>query len=356
MGMYPVNDFVDLSKDEQYWLEDMSHDPVYSDTIFYIARSYLDTVGKGHILTGVSLVNKAMAELRNRLNEANFIITDSVLLTVLSLALISDTLGDPDATRKHMNGLWQLIKLRGGLLGLTEKYSLRVKCSRLDLRLALRTGAKPVLLCGQDFQWNPSLVRPIGLSKTTPIHSVCSTPDIRLVNVWLDLQDFTNSINSTQQTHQKLESKQFQEKLISLQYRLQCLAYEDHDIQELIRHVMLACTTTLFMKTTDLPAQCRPLAMQLRQDLGYLESQGDKNLLKLQIWAVCISRASVLSTKGELPWLENWLRKACRTLEISTWEEIRRILKTFVWVDMIHDGIGRSLFEGAGQCISNDTN
>ncbi|CAH0022284.1 unnamed protein product [Clonostachys rhizophaga] len=350
MGMYPVNDFIDLSKDEQYWLEDMSHDPLYSYTLSHIARSYLDTVGKGHMFTGVTLINKAMAELRKKFTEANFIITDSVLLTVLCLALISDMFGDIDATRKHLNGLWQLIKLRGGLLGLTEKYSLRIKCSRLDLRLALRTGAKPVFLCEQDFQWNPSLVRPMKTSTATPIHTICSTPDIRLVNIWHDLKDFTNSINMAQQTCQKLASKQFQEILITSQYRLQCLAYERHDVQEIIRHVMLAYTTTLFMKTTDLPAQCRPLAMQLRQDLGYLESQDDKNLLKLQVWSVCISRASVLSTEGDLPWLENWLRKACRMLEISTWEKTRRILKSFVWVDLIHGPIGQPFFEGASQC------
>ncbi|CAG9988221.1 unnamed protein product [Clonostachys byssicola] len=350
MGMYPVNDFIDLSKDEQYWLEDMSHDPLYSDTLFHIARSYLDTVGKGHMLTGVTLINKAMAELRKKLTEANFIITDSVLLTVLCLALISDTLGDLDAAIKHVNGLWQLIKLRGGLLGLTEKYSLRVKCSRLDLRLALRTGARPVFLRGQDFQWKPSLAQPMKTSTVTPIHTVCSNPDIRLVNVWLDLQDFTNKLNMAQQTRQKLASKEFQEILISLQYRLQCLVYERHDVQEIIRHVMLACSTTLFMKPMDLPAQCRPLAMQLRQDLGYLESQDDKALLKLQVWSVCMSRASVLSTEGELPWLQNWLLKACQTLNISTWEETRQILKSFVWVDLIHDSIGQSFFEGASQC------
>jgi hypothetical protein len=138
MGMYPVNDFIDLSKDEQYWIDDMSQDPLYSDTLFHIARSYLDTVGKGHMFTGVTLINKAMAELRKKLTEANFIITDSVLLTVLCLALISDTLGDIDATRKHLNGLWQLIQLRGGLLGLTAKYSLRVKCSRFVTKGSIR--------------------------------------------------------------------------------------------------------------------------------------------------------------------------------------------------------------------------
>lgn len=191
------------------------------------------------------------------------------------------------------------------------------------------------------------------MKTSTPIHAVCSTPDIRLVNIWLDLKDFANSINVAQQTCQKLASKEFQEILISLQYRLQCLAYEHHDIQEIIRHVMLACTTTLFLKTTDLPTQCRPLAMQLRQDLGYLESQDDKNLLKLQVWSVCISRASVLGTEGELPWLESWLRRACRMLEISTWEETRRILKSFVWMDLIHGPIGQPFFEGAsqGQCF-----
>lgn len=187
-------------------------------------------------------------------------------------------------------------------------------------------------------------------STATPIHTVCSTPDIRLVNIWLDLKDFTNSINMAQQTCQKLASKQFQEILISLQYRLQCLAYGHHDIQEIIRHVMLACATTLFMKATDLPAQCRPLAMQLRQDLGYLEAQDDKNLLKLQVWSICISRASVLSTEGELPWLNNWLRKACRMLEVSSWEEARRILKHFIWVDLIHGPIGQPFFEEASQC------
>ncbi|KAK9238879.1 hypothetical protein V1525DRAFT_387078 [Lipomyces kononenkoae] len=89
-------------------------------------------------------VNKTLVLLQKKLAETNLVITDSTIFTVLALAMLSGALDDLEATKKHIHGLYQLIKLRGGMEALARKYALQIKGCRLDLRFALKTGSKPL--------------------------------------------------------------------------------------------------------------------------------------------------------------------------------------------------------------------
>ncbi|KAK9349642.1 hypothetical protein V1523DRAFT_448792 [Lipomyces doorenjongii] len=97
---------------------------------------------------------------------------------------------------------------------------------------ALKTGSKTLFFANSSLSWNTYLFDPQKVSTTTPLHTVCESPDIRLVNVWLDHREFTTAVNLGQQTQRKHLPGLFQEALISIQYRLQHLAYDDHSRHE----------------------------------------------------------------------------------------------------------------------------
>lgn len=130
--MYPVECCVDLRNEEQNWFRDLSHDPAYAHTVLSTARAYFDFVGSQTFgPRAIMHMNKTMFRLRNKLAETDLVITDSTIFTVLALVLISEALDDHEAAQKHLHGLHELVKLRGGIRGLSQKPLLQIKCCRL---------------------------------------------------------------------------------------------------------------------------------------------------------------------------------------------------------------------------------
>ena len=130
-AMYPFECCVDLGKEEQYWFEDMHHDPSYAHNVYYSALAYFDVV-KSQTFgpTAIMHTNKAIVLLQKKLGEPSKIVTDSILYVVLMLAMFSEALDDLETVEKHIHGLHQLIKLRGGIGTLSQKHSLQIKCCR----------------------------------------------------------------------------------------------------------------------------------------------------------------------------------------------------------------------------------
>jgi hypothetical protein len=88
------------------------------------------------------------------------------------------------------------------------------------------------------------------VAQNTAIHFLLpgnSKPDPRVVNVWHDLYEFSREANIATQVGRKLEANILQEVMISVQYRLLYLQYGEDDAYELLKMVMLAYSTTIFL-------------------------------------------------------------------------------------------------------------
>lgn len=134
-AMYPIERCVDLSREDERWFEDLKHDVAYSHTILYIAQSYFDLAkSRTFGASAIARMNDAIVMLQKTLAAADLIVTDSIVLTVLALAMMSQTVDDFETADKHMHGLHQLIELRGGLRTLNHKRLLQVKCCRSACR------------------------------------------------------------------------------------------------------------------------------------------------------------------------------------------------------------------------------
>lgn len=131
-AMFPIERCVDMGRVKQHWLEDLSRDPAYVHTVLYVAQAYFAFVKSQTSLSPMAIMhmNKTMIILRNKLAEANPVLTDSTIYTVLALASVSEALDDLDTAKQHLNGLHQLIRLRGGISALAQKPSLQIKCCR----------------------------------------------------------------------------------------------------------------------------------------------------------------------------------------------------------------------------------
>jgi hypothetical protein len=245
---------------------------------------------------------------------------------------------------------------------------------RADLGFALSSGWKP-LFFQPNISWNP-YVAARNLSTKTPIHKLHpSTPDQRLVNVWLDLQELSRSTNLAFQTGRKMRGELFQEALISAQYRLLTLGAEKHYNSPLVERMakmgMLAFSTVTFLQMQGMPMHMEDFATKLRRLLESLASisshsapcptttgqmnqgsqpktprPGDTEaFLKLKLWLLFMGHISVLDQSKHQEFVSSCVSDVMKNLGLSTWPAVRDVLMAHMWVDWTHRAKGKALVD-----------
>ncbi|KAH8889177.1 hypothetical protein GQ53DRAFT_842910 [Thozetella sp. PMI_491] len=345
-SMHPIRACVDASEEGQRWFNDMNQDPSYVSLVWYIGKAYADVIKSPAFgRTSAMYMNKTIHFVQQRLADDSLATTDTTLFGVLALAMVTDGLGNIDGVKWHLNAISQLIKLRGGMAALSQKPSLQIKCCRFDLRFSLQNGTKPYFFDENTFSWSPYLADSQTPQPTTPLHDLSDNPDIRLVNTWLDLRRFTTALNLAYQTRRKVSSRLVQESVISVQYRLMYLAYDDLEKFETIRVAMLAFSMTLLTEMNGVLTVYWHLIGQLRQQLQSLKHNGDERWSRMILWFTFIGRLSVLGTSDDSTWLRTQLCSTKCALDLVNWAETRQVLKSILWVDAVHDEGGKNFFE-----------
>jgi hypothetical protein len=218
--------------------------------------------------------------------------------------------------------------------------------TRLDLRISLKSGSIPLFFTSHNISWDTYLASR-DKSSTTPIQPACKIADFRLQNVWLDLREFVNAINLAHQTGRNISTDLFQETLISLHYRLQCLTYSIQDVQEVLRLSMLALSTSMLLDNDGFEFRCVLLAEELRTALKLMQCSINIDELKLSLWLLVVARVSVLDSPEDLCWMKEKLFTTSQALRLASWKETRLILKSFIWMDAMHEEPGNIIFDDA---------
>lgn len=201
--------------------------------------------------------------------------------------------------------------------------------------------------------WEPYFASPRS-QIAKPMHDLCDPLDHRLSNVWNDLQELTLEINLAHQTGRYLSPHVFQEILISALYRLQTLQFPPCDLHEIFRIAMIAFSATIFTTCQDTSSQYGCIAVGLRQALLTLETlQQDDRQLRLSLWVVMIARVSVLGDSNDRLGLLPHLLKVLQALHLKSWNDIRQVLKGFIWVNVAHDERAKSFVDGVLGSIPN---
>jgi hypothetical protein len=102
------------------------------------------------------------------------------------------------------------------------KYSSNLIHHRLVLAYAMSNFSNPIFITGNDISWKSHLPSSIPVLRTTAPHILIddSEPDLKLINVWLDLYEISRATNIATQTGRKLQPDLLQDVMISVQYRL----------------------------------------------------------------------------------------------------------------------------------------
>ncbi|KAK4182578.1 hypothetical protein QBC35DRAFT_395685 [Podospora australis] len=357
---YPVEACV--QPEPQQWVEPLAYDRAYTHSILFATQAFFDWAREKRFSNIVfGHLNRCISSLRENLLDNERAVSDSTIATVITLGLMADLIGDVEAERKHVEGLYKLVQLRGGIRQLSHNQQLQSKALRTDLGLAINTGSKP-LFFSEGFSWDAYLHKPKpseASQPTAPSHTTTLFDrDQRLLNVYFDLQEFSRAANIAFQTGVKMGGAQFQETLVSVQYRLLALQHEHDSIHKpfpemLVSLGMLAFSTTTFLQIRALPQKYHHLEKQLRDAVQALrtndaeESQQEQvELTRLKLWFLMVACISVLGGPEDeavlIPATKEVLGKL--GLLTSPWSEVRDVLREIMWIDWVHSNYGQAFF------------
>jgi hypothetical protein len=219
----------------------------------------------------------------------------------------------------------------------------------------MSTSSKPLFFADHTISWNAYLPNTTPVSRDTAIHVLFGdSNDPRMVNVWHDLYELSRAANIAAQAGRKLESNLLEDVMISVQYRLLLLQYDDEDLHEILRVVMLAYSTTilplLFSQYDSVTANFSSTSSGLQRFLSASKKLLAETLpvekmpvekLKVLLWLLVVVRITM--SDNEL--IDFQLGKTIQFLNLSSWDEILVILKGFLWVEVLHIEQTKRIFD-----------
>lgn len=173
--------------------------------------------------------------------------------------------------------------------------------------------------------------------------------DSRIENIWHDAQELCAIINLAHLTQRKLQGSLFQESMVSLQYRLLQLhqtpqIIPPNSLHEAVRLGILAFTTSVFLKTIDNSMRYLDLATSLKVALNALDVQQTPQDWELRLWILVVTAILIFNSGKRSKWLREKLHTATTEFQVSSWLELKVIMKKFLWIDTIHDTQGKNIF------------
>jgi hypothetical protein len=164
--------------------------------------------------------------------------------------------------------------------------------------------------------------------------------DWRLANVFQDFQYLSLRINRNALKRARHDPACFQNVLTSLQSRLVHLGnILQSPIEQLVRLTMLAMLTTTF-KT---PGRALPYGWVIEQLRSLytkvVTSNSFEHDTSLRLWVLITLTFTITGTQRD------WIKAAWRETEAGlTWEIVKTHLLRVMWIEIIHDKPGQSVF------------
>ncbi|KAH7557909.1 hypothetical protein BM1_05181 [Bipolaris maydis] len=320
---------------------------LFTDTTFlhsmlcasYAIKDFKSPQSKGN--PGVQTtfhLQETLSLLRIKMQKAFAHQDESVLRVIINLTLLAIGFGDWATAATHLEGLREIVQLRGDAAFLEERPTLHYKLDRIDLAWSLASGRKPYFM--QPIKsWDCRIRCPYPTPPPDLYQPPAAAWDYRIVNVFKDFQNLALMINRNRLKFAINNPEICQADLASIQTRLICVAdVVTQPIEELVRLAMLAMLTSTFQ----LPGHRIPydwVVEQLRTMYITADSdmRQDKSLL---LWGLLT--ASITVARIQDTWIRDALRTAVAGLE---WKDVQAHVSRVMWIEIVHNKPGQKAYD-----------
>ncbi|KAG9254838.1 uncharacterized protein F5Z01DRAFT_98501 [Emericellopsis atlantica] len=351
--IYPKDVCYILVELDATWLAHMISDPVYFNAVAFATQGYFEVVSHGHLTAKPLLyLTRTLQLLRQRLDSPDNpgVNANSTMMTIVLLALVSEEIEPGENIANHLAGLEKLVGLRGGLSRVrSQGEELWTKVCRMDIVVAIRFDTKPRFF-RDTMSWSSYLLKN-QLKERRPdanaeeLAQYISAKNTDLGNVWLDCKIFCDLANLAHQSGNLMRSEDFAEIMLSILYRLLHHSRMADVVQETLRLGMLAYITSIYLGETSIGIDQRRHLMHLfTSSLTKLEVNVETIPAPLGFWLLFIWH-TLTSPPDAAAHLDAWLARLAEQLDVDDWEEARTLLKASLWINVLHDHMGKRVFD-----------
>ncbi|KAI1125894.1 hypothetical protein F5Y10DRAFT_294276 [Nemania abortiva] len=352
------------------WLAPLAVDPAFLHAKVFTSLYYFDVVlprrsshDNKHILyhyhTTVSLLRKRLLFDSDEIRLSN-----NTVSVILSLASQAFRTGELKLALHHMQGIRRIISLRGGLSTFKGNEKLAAEILRCDLGMAVHAGLDPVLLhdaaLRDKYRTYPNLgifldEENLKLSSQSCLFLDSSAAtygvevDSRLASTWSAMSDFCRVINLAAETQQRIKVDTFLHSMASIMYSLLDMHFEESSWDETIRLGLLSFSCSVFLPWSDLGTPLPHLHSILKNHFANCAASTSFLPPKLLLWVLMASTIAT-SVEPDNGWFYGLMHEAINLCEIKCWSQMRDILMSLMWIGIVHDGPGKSVFSTSTYC------
>lgn len=156
------------------------------------------------------------------------------------------------------------------------------------------------------------------------------------------MSEFCELINFAVESRQFISTRTSLDAMASLLYRLVDMHFELNSTDETIRLTLLAFCCSVFLQWNNMGMVYAHLSSAFRTCFRRLPSS--KVSPELQLWALMVGGVSVLESVDD-KWLRPLLAASMECCEISSWENLRQLLESIMWINLVHDRPGKRTFD-----------
>ncbi|EXJ76665.1 uncharacterized protein A1O5_01173 [Cladophialophora psammophila CBS 110553] len=356
-ALFPLVMVTGFSHKDMAWFDPLKFDAAYLHVTVFAAEVFMDKLlgreypttnqdATVHFLKGVQILRKRLL-----LGDENTKPSDSTIAVVLTLAVSAFFMGEDGAFKHHMVGLRKMVNLRGGIAAFRGS-KLLTEMFRCDISMAMQSGSEPIF-------FNNPLSEPVVPYPDQELLSIRNSfwvtgsqhdsesllhkMDASLVEAWRVLERFCSIVNLAVETQRMLSPGLLYDTMASVMYHLLHMSFETGSVDEAVRLSLLGLTYNVFLKW-----------QYLRLPYVYFPSIY-KNCLRdpkladgassqIMLWFLMVGAVSAFTISDHL-WLKDCLRERIDICQVKSWNEMRGVLKSFMWIGLLHDKPGKEVFD-----------
>ncbi|MCJ1431347.1 hypothetical protein MMC27_000698 [Xylographa pallens] len=365
--LFPLETCIFFEKRAENWIAPLAVDPAYLHAMIFTSMYYFEVIQPRrsshtsqrmlyHHHQALSLLRE---KLLDRLDDTQ--LSNNTLSVVLSFAGSAFWTGDLRFATNHIEGMRKIANLRGGLSTFKNNEKLLVEILRCDLGIAAHSGAKPVFfnsassseprlpypdltLFFETRKPDPATEGSERADSATFAHAI--EMDDKLAPAWKTLADFCSVINLAANSQKRITVGTFLETMASVMYRLLDMYFEVTSGDEMIRLGLLCFSCDVFLQWQHLGMSYIHLASLFRDCFARLTTTSSHLSPQLVLWLLMVGAVSVFDGSNDI-WFNNLLRNSIRRCKVDSWSEMRDLLLSFMWIDLVHDKRGKRAFDSA---------
>lgn len=161
-----------------------------------------------------------------------------------------------------------------------------------------------------------------------------------LATTWRVTKKFCTLINLAAEKKQRLSRDILLDTMISIMYSLLQKKPQRNSVDAAIHFGLLAFSSNIFLQWQDIGMSHSRFPPNYTKNILFLDGVSSQMLL----WLLMIGALSIFPEPHETR-LKHGLQMNIKLYGVKSWIEMREILKSFLWIDLLHDKPGKDIFD-----------